>query len=219
MLKTRKQLEPTVHIVDDDSAIRNSLSLLMKEAGVNVDTCASAEEFLEKNLANIEGCLVVDVRMPGMSGIELHEMMVEKEFSMPVIIMTGHGDIAMAVKALKKGAFDFIEKPFDAEQLLLKTHLCINESKIRQHHKEIHNKAKNYINRLTKREFEVMELLVKGMQTKLIADKLGISCRTAELHRAKVMEKLQAKSLSEIVKIAILNSELQGSENSILYST
>ena len=196
-----------VHIVDDDDAVRQALLLLMKSENIPAKAYASAEEFLEQGAEKEPGCLLLDVRMPGMNGLQLLELLKEKHISIPVIFITGHGDVVMAVQAMKLGASDFIEKPFDNESLLRRVRNCLQECITLNCTQELEHEMERKISSLTKREREVMELLVAGKQNKVIARDLGISPRTVELHRAKVMEKLQVRSLSEIVRIALFSSE------------
>jgi two-component system response regulator FixJ len=196
--------EPIVHIVDDDSAIRSSLSFLMKSVGFDFRAYASAEAFLDQADLDRLGCLVVDVRMHGMSGLELQQLLNERGSKLPVIIITGHGDVPMAVQAMKAGAVDFLEKPYDNELLITRIRQCLQEISIEQNRESKVAKAKLQLAQLTPRELEVMNLLVAGKHNKAIADDLDISVRTAEAHRAKVMKKLRADSLSDIVRIALL---------------
>lgn len=201
------QHEPMIHIVDDDDAIRDALSLLMQAENIPYQTYSSAEEFLDQHAQLKLGCLLLDIRMPGMNGLELLDLLNKQDVSIPVIFITGHGDVAMAVNAMKAGATDFIEKPFDNERLLSIVNNCLVEcvalNNTSQHRQELESR----LARLTKREQEVMELLVDGKQNKVIAQELNISPRTVELHRSRVMEKLHAHSLSEIVRIALLVTE------------
>ena len=196
--------EPIVHIVDDDSAIRSSLSFLMKSVGFDSRAYASAEAFLDQADLDRLGCLVVDVRMHGMSGLELQQLLNERGSKLPVIIITGHGDVPMAVQAMKAGAVDFLEKPYDNELLITRIRQCLQEVSTEQNRESKVAKAKSQLAQLTPRELEVMNLLVAGKHNKAIADDLDISVRTAEAHRAKVMKKLHADSLSDIVRIALL---------------
>ena len=196
--------EPIVHIVDDDSAIRSSLSFLMKSVGFDSRAYASAEAFLEQADLDRLGCLVVDVRMHGMSGLELQQLLNERGSKLPVIIITGHGDVPMAVQAMKAGAVDFLEKPYDNELLITRIRQCLQEVSTEQNRESKVAKAKSALAQLTPRELEVMNLLVAGKHNKAIADDLDISVRTAEAHRAKVMKKLHADSLSDIVRVALL---------------
>ena len=194
---------PMVHIVDDDSAVRDALTLLMQSDNVPCWAYNSAEDFLEKHAQLKLGCLLLDVRMPGMSGLQLIDELNKQNISIPVIFITGHGDVAMAVDAMKAGATDFIEKPFDNDYLLEKVHSCLTDCICLDSTKELKSQMDARLALLTKREKQVMDLLVDGKQNKIIADELNISVRTVELHRAKVMEKLQAHSLSDVVRTAL----------------
>jgi len=198
--------EYMVHIVDDDNAIRESLSLLMKSEGIQATTYATAEDFLSQYHPTESQCLLLDIRMPGMSGLELIEELKKRNISIPVIFITGHGDISMAVQAMRAGATDFIEKPFDSDYLIRRTRDCLQECLCLSHSNELKQKMNERLSRLTKRERQVMDLLVDGKQNKTIAYELNISVRTVELHRAKVMEKLSAHSLSDVVRTSILSS-------------
>jgi len=197
------QSQPIVHIVDDDSAIRDSLSILMKSVGFDSMTYASAEVFLDKVEFERPGCLVVDVRMQGMSGLELQQLLNEKGIKLPVIIITGHGDIPMAVQAMREGAAEFLEKPYDNEVLIARIRQCLVDVTKKKDKESRIAAAKAQLAQLTPRELEVMKMLVAGKHNKVIANELNISIRTAEAHRAKVMKKLQADSLSDIVRIAL----------------
>lgn len=193
--------DPVVYVVDDDDAIRDALRLLMKSAGLRVQTCATAEEFLSAHKPDLPGCLVLDVRMPGMNGIELQRLLKERHVHIPVIIMTGHGDIAMAVQAMKDGAVDFVEKPFKNEVLLERVRQCLANDTAAHRDDVKRSEAMDRIASLTQREREVMELLIQGKRNKVIASELGISNRTVEAHRAKIMEKMQAHSISDIMRL------------------
>lgn len=201
------QHKPMVHIVDDDDAVRDALTLLMHSENIPVQAYASAEEFLDKHAQSKLGCLLLDVRMPGMNGLELLEVLKEQDVSIPVIFITGHGDVSLAVQAMKAGATDFVEKPFNNEHLLRLVGNCLTECININHTSELRHEMEARLAHLTKRERQVMELLVDGKQNKVIARELEISPRTVELHRAKVMEKLHAHSLSEIVRTAMLVTE------------
>jgi two-component system response regulator FixJ len=200
-MKTNKQ--PVVHIVDDDAAVRSALTFLMETEGLPATAYASAEEFLDNVNPATRGCLLLDVRMPGQSGLELQQALIQKQIALPIIIMTGYADVPMAVQAMKAGAFDFIEKPFDNERLVQQVHVCLQMSEQVQSKQVQHLAAEEKIGRLSRRERQVMEMLVQGHQNRAIADKLGISPRTVEIHRARVMEKLEAHSLSDVVRIAL----------------
>lgn len=191
----------TVHVVDDDIAIRDSMQLLMKSAGFDSRIYSSAPEFLGRYVPSRPECLILDVRMPGMSGLELQEVLTKQGIQLPVILMTGHGDIAMAVKAMKAGAVDFVVKPFDDDDLVERIEECLNASASALKIETIHSSIKAKLAHLTPREREVMKLLGSGKSNKMIATDLGISFRTVEVHRARVMEKLQADSLADIVRL------------------
>ncbi len=206
------QHDPIVYVVDDDEAIRSALRLLMKSADLRVVTCASAEEFLKIYKPEQPGCLVLDVRMPGMSGLELQKLLLERHIRVPVIIMSGHGDVTMAVQAMKEGAVDFIEKPFKNEVLLERIKQCVASDVETRKELRQHVEAATRIASLTPREREVMELLIQGKRNKIIASDLGISNRTVEAHRAKIMEKMHAHSLSEVVRTSFA-AEDNGAEH------
>lgn len=193
-----------VYIVDDDEAIRKAIALLLKSANISAEEYASADQFLAAYTPDKSGCLVVDVRMPGMSGLELQEILSRRQVCLPVIIMTGHGDVAMAIKAMKAGAADFIEKPFKNQLLLDIIQQCFAQLSDLQVSQQQRHAAIERVALLTGREREVMDLLVAGKLNKQVAAELDISIRTVEAHRAKIMDKLQVKSLSEVVRMALL---------------
>ncbi|CAA7615739.1 Transcriptional regulatory protein FixJ [Candidatus Terasakiella magnetica] len=196
-----------VHIVDDDEAIRGSLSMLLDAAGHETATYADAEIFLAQADLTGQGCVVADVRMPGMSGLELLRMLRSRDIDLPLIVITGHGDIAMAVSALKAGAADFIEKPFDDTLFLNSVNDALDRG--RQTFRERRQRAsiETRLATLTPREREVMALVVQGLPNKAAAVELAISVRTVEIHRARVMEKMAAESLSELVRMALILEE------------
>jgi two-component system response regulator FixJ len=193
---------PVIFIVDDDDAVRDALQILLEVEGYRVETFASAQGFLDGYSADRAGCLLADVRMPGMSGIELQEVLIERRIGLPVIIMTGHGDVPMAVKAIKAGAVDFLEKPFSDGPILdcLSRALAADRS-IDERNMAVEVEAR--LQTLTAREREVLTRLVMGRANKVIAFDLEISPRTVEIHRARVMEKMQADSLSHLVRLAL----------------
>ncbi len=197
------QVLPTVHIVDDDDAIRSSLRLLIKTSGLTPETYSSAEELISKADLSQHGCLVVDVRMPGMSGLELQQYLNNNQLKVPLIIITGHGDIEMAVQAMKSGAHDFLEKPVDDDRLVARIKECMElDTESRNHDQEMAH-ATELLDRLSSREKEIMEMLIQGKLNKVIAADLDISVRTVEAHRANLMHKMEARSLSDIVRIAL----------------
>lgn len=193
----------TVFVVDDDQAMRNSLKWLIESVGVLVESFASADDFLANYQAGRSGCLVLDVRMPGMSGLELLEHLARNSVKIPAVIITGHGDVPMAVRAMKSGAVDFIEKPFNDEALLdaIRRALAFEEEQ-RSHYSE-HRQLQERLAHLTPREREVMDMVTAGKSNKEIANALGVSAKTIEAHRARVMEKMQAGSLAELVRMAL----------------
>jgi two-component system response regulator FixJ len=192
---------PTVFIVDDDAAIRFAMQALMDSVNLNHEIFASADEFLEKISGQRPGCLVLDIRMPGLGGLELQEELIKRGDTLPIIFITGHGDVPMAVEAMQKGAVDFIQKPFRDQELLdrIREALATDEEcrEAQQHHAEVAHR----LERLTNREREVFDLVVTGKPNKVIAYELGVSQRTVEIHRARVMEKMQARSLADLVKM------------------
>ena len=190
-----------VYIVDDDQAIRHAMGLLLKSVGLQHEVFTSADEFLEKHSGNNNGCLVLDIRMPGLSGLELQQKLIEMGSSLPIIFISGHGDIPMAVEAMQKGAFDFIQKPFRDQELLDRISEALNTARMREAEREQKLDVQDRIDTLTKREHEVLDLVVTGKPNKIIAHELGVSQRTIEIHRARVMEKMRAKSLAELVRM------------------
>jgi FixJ family two-component response regulator len=194
---------PTVFVVDDDQAMRNSLKWLIESVSMQVETFDSANAFIQSYYPGRSGCLLLDVRMPGMSGLELQEYLKVNQIAIPVIIITGHGDVPMAVRAMKAGAVDFIEKPFNDELLLESIrHAMAVDAKQRGMQSQRAEIATR-LARLTPREHEVMLKVTNGKANKEIATSLGVSSKTVEAHRARVMEKMEADSLAELVRMAI----------------
>ena len=191
-----------VHVVDDDDAVRDSLTLLLESAGFAVRTYSSATALLAA-LPGIAGCILTDVRMPEMDGLALQRHLAEAGVRLPVIVMTGHGDVPIAVEALKTGASDFLEKPFDDTQLLVAVTNAIAASERARDEVEAVADITRKLAILTPREREVLEKLVEGLPNKTIAYDLGSSPRTIEVHRARVMEKMGARSLPELVRMTI----------------
>lgn len=192
-----------VHIVDDDEAVRQSLSFLLSTAGVPVRVYESATSFLHALPSLQAGCLITDVRMPDLTGIELLQRLKAKSINLPVIVITGHGDIPLAVEAMKSGAIDFIEKPF-AEEAILRAVRSAEEQVGRQGHRsEVETVLAGRFASLSERERQVLDGLVAGSANKTIAYDLGISPRTVEVYRANLMNKMQAKSLSELIRMAL----------------
>lgn len=196
--------DATVFVVDDDQAMRTSLQWLIESTGLAVQTFESADVFLSNYTHGQAGCLLLDVRMPGMTGLELQGYLTRQGYRLPVILITGHGDVAMAVKAMKAGALDFIEKPFHDEDLLRSIHQALDFD---QRHRASHVVCADIAMRLaelTPREHEVMTMVTEGLSNREIAAALGVSAKTVEAHRARVMEKMRAESLAELVRMALL---------------
>jgi two-component system response regulator FixJ len=194
-----------VHVVDDDLAVRQSVSFLLASDGLPVRLHESASAFLETVTEPVAGCIVTDVRMPGIDGIAFLRQLKARGFTAPVIVMTGHADVPLAVEAMKEGAVDFVEKPFDDELFLaaVRTALARHEHSAQQSAQSAEVAAR--LASLSEREAQVLEGLVAGKANKVIAYDLGISPRTVEIYRANVMTKMQAGSLSELVRMALLN--------------
>jgi FixJ family two-component response regulator len=188
-----------VFIVDDDASVRDALSLLLSLRGYTTATFASAEDFLGALQSNWRGCVVADIRMPGMSGLELQRILRERGPTLPVIVMTAHGDVAAARQAFLADAVDFIEKPFDGEQLLAAVESALNA--LRSVGAAQSAAAAAALGPLSAREREVMALMVKGLHNRRIAEELGISPRTVEVHKARVMEKLGVRNLVDLVRL------------------
>ncbi|VAW60101.1 hypothetical protein MNBD_GAMMA08-1911 [hydrothermal vent metagenome] len=195
--------QPTIFIVDDDPAMRDSLSWLIETIGYPVKVFASAQEFLDGYQHHEPGCLILDVRLPGMSGIQLQQRMKIENITLPVIIISGHGDVPMAVKAMQQGAIVFLEKPFRDQELLDNIQEALEIDATNRKKEEASKEVLSCVESLTQREKEVMELMVKGNPSKEIAKQCGISVKTIEIHRARVMDKMQANSLPELVHMVL----------------
>jgi FixJ family two-component response regulator len=195
--------EPMVFIVDDDDAVRRFLSGLIQSIKVRVSAHASAQDFLDAYEPGCPGCLLLDVRMPGMSGLELQRELAERSINLPVIILTGHGDVPVAVQAMKAGAVDFIEKPFNNELLLDRIQMAVVQSVRAESVRAERNEMLKRLELLTLRERQVFDLVVAGEVNKVIAHRLTISEKTVEIHRANVMRKMDARSLAALVQMAV----------------
>ena len=195
--------EPTVHIVDDDPAIRQAMEFLMRSVGMRYEIYRSADEFLSAHDESVSGCLVLDIRMPGMGGLELQERLRERGSSLPIIFITGHADVPMAVDAMQKGAFDFIQKPFRDQDLLERINAAMKADHAKRAEHERRSEVGERLASLTPREREVMDLVVTGRPNKIVAYELGVSQRTVEIHRARVMEKMGANSLADLVRMSL----------------
>jgi len=192
--------EPLVYVIDDDEAVRDSLSILLESVGLAHEVHGSALDFLDAFDPDRHACIVTDIRMPGMSGLELQQRLLESRCDAPLIFITGHGDVPMAVTAMKRGAADFIQKPFRDQELIDRIHQALKQDKARRAARQEEREIRERIKTLTPREAEVMERVVSGQANKVIAMDLGVSQRTVELHRARVMRKLRMRSLAELVQ-------------------
>jgi FixJ family two-component response regulator len=201
------QPEPKVFLVDDDPGMRDSIRMLMKSVGLPLVSYATAQEFLAGYDPEHAGCLLLDVRMPGMSGLELLQMMPARGIHLPVIILTGHADVPMAVRAMKGGAVEFLEKPFNDQLLLDRIHQAVASNlKYRERLAE-RNAMAARVALLTPRERQVLELLMAGKANKTIALELGISRKTLDIHRSKIMQKMEAESLTDLVRLGMIATQ------------
>ena len=192
-----------VYIVDDDEAVRDSLSALLESKGYAVTSFGSAPEFLETAGSLPDGCLIVDIRMPEVDGLELQQRLIQRSLGFPLIVITGHGDVPLAVRAMKAGAIDFIEKPFASQAILESLSSAFARLATPAGQDSAAGAAASKLNLLSPRELEVLEGLLAGLPNKSIAYDLGISPRTVEIHRARVMDKMGARSLSELIRLAL----------------
>jgi len=194
--------EAMVFVIDDDESMREALKSLIRSVGLRVETFASAQEFLESRRPNVAACLILDVRMPGLSGLDLQRDLVERNIHIPIIFITGHGDIPMSVRAMKAGAVEFLTKPFRDQDLLDAIQQALDRDRLARSHQaetaELHHRYQS----LTPRESEVFGLVVRGLLNKQIALQLGTSEITIKLHRRQVMEKMDAASLADLVRMA-----------------
>ena len=203
--------QPVVHVIDDDEGLRESLAFLLRSAALEVRSFESAKAFLDVLPHAIPGCVITDVRMPDMSGIELLRRLKELKIGVPVIVITGHGDIALAVEAMKMGAADFFEKPFDDDLLVASVRAVLRQQEGQTKRGAERAEIEHRISSLSGREKDVLTGLIEGRANKQIAFDLGISPRTVEIYRANLMNKMQADSLSDLVRMALL-AEILGSE-------
>lgn len=202
-----------VYIVDDDDGLRDSLNLLMKKSGYKAHIYASAAEFLAAYEPNKAGCLLLDVRMPGINGLELQQKLATENYDIPIIIMTGHADVNMAVQAMKNGAIDFIEKPFHNQELLTILQQCMVEASKKQHKRHSDLQTSKIISQLTPREREIMNHIADGLPNKKVAKLLSISVRTVEAHRASIMKKLNIKTLPDLVRLKLIDKGISENED------
>lgn len=196
-------VRPVIFVVDDDAAVRDALKLLLRSVGQAVETFASAPEFLDAYSEDRPGCLVLDIRMPGMSGLELQQKLNERHSILPIIFITGHGDVPMAVEAMQAGAVDFIQKPFRDQDLIDRINQALEKDASNRAALGERNDIRRRLETLTPREHEVLDLVVHGKANKVIAGDLKLSQRTVEIHRARVMEKMQASSLAHLVRMVL----------------
>lgn len=194
-----QQQTPLVYIVDDDPAMLDSLAVLLRSRGITPNTYASAREFLDQSDKHPESCLLLDIRMPGMNGLDLHQRLVADGVRIPTIMITGHGDVPLAVQAMKAGAFDFIEKPFREERLLERVHACLG------HAGELYTQDKEQadirerLELLTTRERQILDALMAGKPSKIIANELGISVKTVDVHRSHIMHKMKTRNIASLI--------------------
>jgi RNA polymerase sigma factor (sigma-70 family) len=199
------QTDVTVYIVDDDEAVRHSLYLLIQSVGLMAKRCASARAFLESYDGSRPGCLLLDIRMPEMSGLELQRLLNEKQIHIPVIIITGHGDVPLAVRAMKAGAMDVLEKPFNDQALLDAINKAVMKSSEAFEEQQNRTRFQEHAEQLSPREREIMDLLILGKGSKEIALQLGISRKTVDVHRIHIMEKMQVRSVIELARLTMNN--------------
>ncbi len=200
--------QPTVYVIDDDEAVRDSISMLLDTENVEHVVYASAIDFLNAYDDSMCGCLVLDIRMPGMTGLELQDTLNQRSASLPIIFITGHGDIPMAVEAMRRGAVDFLRKPFGEDDLLQRVNEALAQAAVGREERDAHDAAQEHFDSLSPREKEVFERVAAGQANKFVAIELGISERTVEIHRAQVMRKMGARSLAQLVRMKInLDSE------------
>jgi two-component system response regulator FixJ len=191
-----------VHLVDDDASVRRSVGFMLKTSGYQVQTYESGLDLLKRSMDLNPGCILLDIRMPGMDGLEVQQALQDNGVALPVVIMTGHGDVGLAVKAMKTGAVDFIEKPFEKDALLASLQEAFQRLSRKEATKDRKKDAEVRLHALTPRERDVLDGLAQGLPNKTIAYDLGISPRTVEIHRANLMTKLAVRSLSEALRIA-----------------
>jgi two-component system, LuxR family, response regulator FixJ len=196
--------KPVIYVVDDDNAMAQSIRWLIESVGLHVEIFNHPKLFLKEYDPRRHGCLILDVRMPEIGGLELQEQLKQKGIAIPVIFITGHGDVPMAIRAMKGGAIEFLTKPFNDQALLDSINRALDVDLKQRSKQQQREKIENRVARLTPRERQVMKLVVAGKLNKVIASELNISSKTVELHRAKIMEKMEARSLAELVTLVML---------------
>jgi FixJ family two-component response regulator len=194
-------LGPTIFVIDDDTSVRKSLSRLLRTLNFRVETYESGEHFLSREAYHGIGCIILDIRMPGLSGMDLHDELIRTQRALPIIFVTGHGDIPMSVRAMKKGAIDFLPKPFDEEDLLQALNKAIETDKKTKEEQKERNDTLTLVEQLTPREREIVPYIISGMLNKQIAFKLGISEKTVKVHRGRIMVKLGVESVADLVRL------------------
>lgn len=194
--------KPVVYIVDDDPSIRSLLTKLVQSIDVPVEVFASSQEFLSRARPEEPSCIILDVRMPGLSGLDLQERLVQSGIDIPVIFITGFGNVPQSVRAMKAGAVDFLEKPFENQALLDAVNRALERSRLALQHRSELREIRDRIKSLTPREYEVFVRIAAGLANKQVADKLAISEKTVKIHRARVMQKMQARTFAELVRMA-----------------
>jgi two-component system response regulator FixJ len=200
-------IEATVYLVEDDEAVRDSLQMVLESVGHKVASYSRADAFLEDYTTEMAGCMVLDIRMPGMNGMELQRQLNTRHSILPIIFVTGHGDVPMAVDAMQRGAVDFVQKPYREEELLGKIQQSIAADTENRADLEEKHKIRAKLSDLTPRETQVMELMIEGKANKVIAYDLDISQRTVEIHRARVMEKMGVRSLAHLVRMVMATED------------
>lgn len=195
--------QPTVYVVDDDPSIRDAIRCVVESISLPVETFASCEEFLDVYAPGAPGCLVLDVRLPGMGGFELQDKLAAESIGIPIILITGYGEVSMAVRAIKNGAMDFLTKPFGDQDLLDAVRQALDSDAVARDRQARALAIEQRYDRLTSREREVMALVIAGKANKVIAAELGVSCKTVEGHRSRVMEKMEADSLPALVRMGM----------------
>jgi two-component system response regulator FixJ len=190
-----------IYVIDDDEAVRDAMGMLLESADLPYRCFASANSFFAEHDGSQRGCLILDIRMPGMTGIDLQQKLTQMGSSLPIIFITGHGDVPMAVEAMRRGAFDFLRKPVNEENFLERITFALDQESGHWHQKLDRDQAQQRIESLTEREHEVFLLVAEGLANKVVASDLGISERTVEVHRAQVMKKLDARTLAQLVRI------------------
>jgi two-component system response regulator FixJ len=206
---TNNAMEPTVFVVDDDDAVRNALQILIESMGIQVATFDSVQAFLDAYDPARAGCLVLDVRLPRFSGLELQEHLSRQGIHIPIIFISGHGNVAMAVRTMKAGAVDFLEKPFDDQILLESIQRAIEQDRQARAEDQWHEQIMARLGQLSRREEEVLHLLIRGMSNKVIAHEMNLSTKTVETHRAHIMRKLGVNSMAGLMWIALASGEYQ----------